>query len=50
MKKIIIIGAGLSGLYLASLLEDTYDVLILEARDRVGGRALSIDGHDLGPS
>ena len=50
MKKIIIIGAGLSGLYLASLLEDTYDVLILEARDRVGGRALSVDGHDLGPS
>jgi len=50
MKKIIIIGAGLSGLYLASLLEDQYDVLILEARDRVGGRALSIDGHDLGPS
>ncbi|CAA6823208.1 MAG: Unknown protein [uncultured Sulfurovum sp.] len=50
MKKIIIIGAGLSGLYLAKLLEDTYDVLILEARDRVGGRAFSIDGHDLGPS
>jgi len=50
MKKIIIIGAGLTGLYLASLLEDKYDVIILEARDRVGGRALSIDGHDLGPS
>lgn len=50
MKKIIIIGAGLSGLYLAKLLENKYDVLILEARGRVGGRALSIEGHDLGPS
>ena len=50
MKKIIIIGAGLSGLYLAKRLEDAYDVLILEARDRVGGRAFSIEGHDLGPS
>ena len=50
MKKIIIIGAGLSGLYLAKILEEHYDVLILEARDRVGGRALSIEGHDLGPS
>lgn len=50
MKKIIIIGAGLSGLYLAKLLQDHYEVLILEARERVGGRALSIEGHDLGPS
>lgn len=46
----IIIGAGLSGLYAAWLLEDRYDIVILEARDRVGGRALSIEGHDLGPS
>jgi len=46
----IIIGAGLSGLYAASLLEDNYDIVILEARDRVGGRAMSIEGHDLGPS
>jgi len=50
MKKIIIIGAGLSGLYAASLLEDRYEVVILEARDRLGGRAMSIEGHDLGPS
>lgn len=50
MKKIIIIGAGLSGLYAASLLEDRYEIVILEARDRVGGRVLSIEGHDLGPS
>ncbi|HHE05776.1 MAG TPA: hypothetical protein ENK90_01485 [Epsilonproteobacteria bacterium] len=50
MKKIIIIGAGLSGLYLAKRLEDKYDITILEARDRLGGRALTIEGHDLGPS
>jgi len=50
MKKIIIIGAGLSGLYAAWLLENHYDIVILEARDRVGGRALSIEGHDLGSS
>lgn len=50
MRKVIIIGGGLSGLYAAWLLEKKYNVLILEARDRVGGRALSIDSHDLGPS
>lgn len=50
MEKIIIIGAGMSGLYAAWLLQHKYEVILLEARDRVGGRALSIDGHDLGPS
>ena len=50
MKKVTIIGAGLSGIYLASLLEKEYEVTILEARDRVGGRVFSIDSHDLGPS
>lgn len=49
-KKIIIIGAGLSGLYLATLLEKEYDIIILEARSRVGGRVHSIAGHDMGPS
>lgn len=49
-QKIIIIGAGVSGLYAASLLEDTYDVTILEARSRIGGRIYSAGGHDLGPS
>ena len=50
MKSLIIIGGGLSGLYLALLLEKKYDVTILEARDRIGGRIFSIESHDLGPS
>ncbi|MDF1878980.1 FAD-dependent oxidoreductase [Sulfurimonas sp. SAG-AH-194-C20] len=49
-KKIIIIGAGVSGLYLAHLLEDKYEVTILEARSRIGGRIYSIAGNDMGPS
>ncbi|MDD2356347.1 MAG: FAD-dependent oxidoreductase [Thiovulaceae bacterium] len=49
-KKLIIVGAGLSGLYLASRLEKEFDVTLLEARERVGGRIYSQDGHDLGPS
>lgn len=38
---IIIIGAGLSGLRAAQLLAPDHDVCVLEARDRVGGRALA---------
>lgn len=49
-EKLIIIGAGLSGLYLASLLEEHFDITILEARPRIGGRIYSINGHDMGPS
>lgn len=49
-QRVIIIGAGISGLYTAMQLEKQYEVTILEARERVGGRALSINGHDLGPS
>lgn len=59
--SIIIIGAGLSGLFLAYKLHQTNrDVIILEARNRIGGRILS-SGYgqtictsdsrvDLGPS
>jgi len=55
--KILIIGGGLSGLYLASLLEKRgNDFLLLEARARVGGRILSVQDQtsathvDMGPS
>ncbi|WP_214828268.1 FAD-dependent oxidoreductase [Exiguobacterium sp. s26] len=49
--NIAIIGAGVSGLYAASLLiEKGYDVTVFEARDRIGGRVLSHDGFDLGPT
>jgi len=51
----IIIGAGISGIYVASLLaEKRESFVVLEARNRVGGRILSPDykGYftDLGPS
>jgi monoamine oxidase len=49
-KKIIIVGSGLSGLYLASLLEKEFDITLLEARGRIGGRIYAQDEHDLGPS
>lgn len=49
-KKLLIIGAGLSGLYSAVLLQDSYDVTVVEARDRTGGRIMSLGGHDMGPS
>lgn len=49
-ENIIIIGAGLSGLYLAYLLEEKYNITLVEARERIGGRIYSIDGHDMGPS
>ncbi|OYU20119.1 MAG: monoamine oxidase [Rhodobacteraceae bacterium PARR1] len=46
-----IIGAGLSGLALAAKLQaEGRDVIVLEARDRSGGRVLSPGGYDLGPS
>lgn len=49
-QDLIIIGAGLSGLYAATLLQDKYNITLLEARDRLGGRILTKEGHDLGPS
>lgn len=49
-KKLLIIGAGLSGLYSAVLLQERYDVTVVEARDRTGGRVMAMGGHDMGPS
>jgi len=60
--RIVIVGAGLSGLYAAYLLErlGVTDVVLLEARDLIGGRIASVaapagdaagfDRFDLGPT
>lgn len=59
--KVAIIGGGLSGLYAALLLHRAgIDFILIEARNRLGGRILSteatgaanenLDGFDLGPS
>ncbi len=49
-RHIVIVGAGLCGLYAAYLLREKYRITLLEARERAGGRILSRNGHDLGPS
>jgi len=53
--RTIIIGAGLSGLYTAwQLKQQNQDVIVLEARERCGGRILSIahnnNRYDMGPA
>lgn len=57
--RVAIIGGGLAGLYSGKLLHDEgIDFRVIEARDRLGGRILSVDesgvlsedGFDLGPS
>ena len=59
MRAIAIVGAGLAGLYAARLLNAKgVDFVLIEARDRLGGRILTTDpagvpceyGFDLGPS
>jgi len=50
MKALTIVGAGISGLYLAYLLQEKFEITILEARERIGGRIFALDGHDMGPS
>lgn len=44
---IIVIGAGIAGIAAANQLnENGYDVIVLEARDRIGGRILTDNSYD----
>lgn len=41
-KRVVIVGAGIAGLRAAALLlEHDVDVVVLESRDRIGGRILT---------
>ncbi len=43
-RRIAVAGAGLAGLHAALLLQDAgYEVIVLEGRNRVGGRILTLD-------
>ena len=43
MKRIAIIGSGISGLGAAFALKDTADITVFEANDRAGGHAHTMD-------
>jgi monoamine oxidase/CRP-like cAMP-binding protein len=49
IKRVLVIGAGIAGLAAARALSQLgYEVTVLEARDRIGGRCWTVDGVDLG--
>lgn len=43
MKKIAVIGSGISGLGVAYLLKDKYEVTLFEKQDRLGGHARTVE-------
>ncbi|CAM4473968.1 Putrescine oxidase [Mycobacterium basiliense] len=44
-RSVVVVGAGISGVVCARLLHDAgYEVQVLEARDRAGGRLWAVDG------
>ena len=51
-RSVVVLGAGISGLYAAQLLKPRFpDLLVLEAQDRIGGRikqvaSLAFQGTD----
>jgi monoamine oxidase len=48
LPRVVVVGAGLAGLRCADRLAGRVDVVVLEARDRVGGRCWSSHGWDAG--
>src|SRR5437762_11935991 len=49
IERILVLGAGIAGLAAARALSQLgYEVTILEARDRIGGRCWTVDDVDLG--